>query len=194
MGRGFAGLIIFFILLVFAARLSMFSNSSDERSASASNSYIALSRSRFFEANAMDSLLRALASAKGDDPVSLVADASEKFAQWAIAVFSEAKARGFASSIGYHCEITGEYFPIATSQGDVSASMRTMNFSNALKFQGGSVKIVFVGNASAYSDCAALGLMLQFQKDGMAQNITIPSGLHVLSNGSKALDYGLDSD
>ena len=142
----------------------------------------------------MDSLLLTLASAKGDDPVSLVADASEKFAQWVIAVFSEAKARGFASSIGYHCEITGEYFPIATSQDDVSASLHSLNFTDALKFHDGSVKVVFVGNTSAYSNCDSLGLMLQFQKDGMAQNITIPSGLHVLSNGSKALEYGLDSD
>lgn len=191
--RGFLGLMLLFIVIPFALKAAAYSSARSDAEADTAATFIAFSRSRFFEANLRQSFLAVLASAKGATPAQVAADAAGKLGQWAIVAFDASERRGFVPSLWAGCGVE------QSGHVDYSTDNAGAFFSNMLSFDSNQsvLKVKYWGNDSAIDalGCAKVNVGLSLDSANSSQLFFFEEGLYATSNLSEgqAPSFGFEN-
>ena len=181
--RGFLGLMLLFIIIPFTLKAAAYSSARSDAEADTAATFIAFSRSRFFEANLRQSFLSVLASAKGATPAQVAADAAGKLGQWVMVAFDASERRGFVPSLWAGCGVE------PSKHVDYSEEKAGVFFSNVLSFDSNSsvLKIKYWGNNTAVEalGCAKIDLGLSLDLANRSQLFLFEEGLYASSNLSE---------
>jgi len=183
---------LLFVIIPFSLKVAVYSSARADAEADTAATFIALSRSRFFEANLRQSFLAVLASARGATPAQVAQDAAVKLEQWAVVVFEASQKRGLVPLLWAGCGAApGKHVEFTD---DTAAEL----FSNVLSFDSNQsvLKVKYWGNDSAVEalGCAKVDVGLELESVNSSQLFLFGEGLYATANltGGQASSFGFE--